>query len=209
MRAESKKDRPYLRSAIAVLAILTAGSAHGAGPDPDQFAHYSPAAVVVKCPYVPEGMAPIPTCDGKQATCVGSEGHDLILGSEEDDVIVTLGGRNVVHGDAGDDIICGGPENDSLFGARGDDTIYGNGGSDWLFGAPGADKLRGGEGDFDVLWGGPGFDDLDGGPGEEDVCMLQREMATYTTDCETVYPPPGYVHEQEPAPGILKLPRKK
>ena len=60
-----------------------------------------------------------------------------------------------------------------------------------------------------MLWGGPGFDDLDGGPGENDVCLLQREMGAYSDDCDTVYPPPGSVHDQEPEPGILKLPKKK
>ena len=209
MRRKSRTRCPYVRVGIAVLTLMAASATQAAGPDPAQFGHYSPAATVIKCPFVPEGLQPVPTCGGKLATCVGTEGHDLILGSEEDDVIAALGGRNVVHGDAGNDTICGGPETDSLFGARGNDTIYGEGGSDWLFGAPGADTLRGGEGDFDVLWGGPGFDDLDGGPGNDDVCLLQREMGKYTDDCETVYPPPGYVHEQEPEPGVLKLPKKK
>ncbi len=209
MRRNPHARDPYVRGSVALLAFSVALAAHAAGPDPAQFADYVPAAAVIKCPYVPEGLQSIPTCGGKLATCIGTDGHDLILGSEEDDVIAALGGRNVVHGDAGNDTICGGPEGDSLFGARGDDTIYGEGGSDWLFGAPGADKLRGGEGDFDVLWGGPGFDDLDGGPGDNDVCLLQREMGAYTDECNTVYPPPGYVHEQEPEPGILKLPKKK
>ena len=208
MPKEPTRVFPYRCSTVTFLVFCIAGAGQAAGPDPEQFADYEPAAVVIKCPHVPAGMASVPTCGGKQATCVGTEGHDLILGSEEDDVIAALGGRNVVHGDAGNDTICGGPEGDSLFGARGDDTIYGAGGSDWLFGAPGADKLRGGDGDFDVLWGGPGFDDLDGGPGDDDVCLLQREMGEYSDDCETVYPPPGYVHDQEPAPGILKLPKK-
>ena len=184
--------------------LIAVSSVMAGGPDPSQFPDYHPAATVIKCPYIPEGLADIPKCQGKEATCVGTDGNDLILGSEEEDVIVAGDGNDVVHGDAGNDLVCGGPGNDSLFGARGDDTMDGEEGNDWLFGAKEADTLYGGPGD-DVLWGGPGIDHLNGGPGDNDVCMLQREMGTVEAGCETQYPPPGYVHEEEPKPGVLKL----
>jgi hypothetical protein len=83
--------------------------------------------------------------------------------------------------------------------------MYGGPGDDWLFGAPGADIMFGGPGDHDVLWGGPGIDKLDGGPGSYDVCMLQREMGEADkVGCNTVYPPPGYQHDDEPDPGMLR-----
>jgi hypothetical protein len=172
------------------------------GPDPAQFADFHPSHTVIKCPFIPAGVTP-PTCNGLPATCVGTDGDDLILGSEVTDVIVALAGNDVVHGDVGTDTICGGPGNDSLFGAKDSDTMLGEEGDDWLFGAPGDDDLQGGPGN-DVLWGGPGQDKLVGGGGDRDVCMLQREMGTADASCETIYPPPGYVHDQEPEAGLLK-----
>lgn len=193
---------------VCALALsVTALSAFAAGDhvvEEKEFADYKTSHTVIKCPYIPAGMRDIPTCRGKTATCVGTNGHDLILGSEEDDVIVAGPGNDSVHGDAGSDLICGGPGNDALFGARGDDEIHAGPGDDWLFGAPGADRLFGGPGDFDTLWEGPGYGFVHGGPGEFDVCMLQREMAEVAEGtCETVFPPPGYVHEDEPDPGVV------
>ena len=192
---------------IGFLSIAVTSAAFGAGPggSPERFPDYYPAHTVIKCPYLPPDLDSIPLCGGQVATCVGTEGADLILGTDRDDVIVAGGGNDVVHGDAENDIVCGGPGNDSLMGARGIDRLYGGPGNDWLFGAPEGDELYGGEGDYDVLWGGPGYDTLDGGPGNFDVCLLQREMGDYdAVGCNTVYPPPGYVHDEEPDPGVLR-----
>ncbi len=168
---------------------------------------YAPVHTVVKCPYLDPTLSKsrIPTCDGVAATCMGTDGHDLIIGGNGDDVIVGLAGNDVIHGDEGRDLICGGPGNDAIHGAKGDDRLFGGEGNDNLFGARGDDQLFGGPGDFDVLWGGPGYDRLDGGPGAHDLCMLQRQLGeVVATTCGTVYPPPGYVHDEEPDPGILK-----
>ena len=197
------------RTSVAAGLLLVANAALGAGPEvtPDRFPGYHPARTVIKCPYLPPGLegASVPTCAGKPATCVGTDDHDLIIGTEGDDVIVGGAGNDVIHADAGNDIVCGGPGNDSLMGARGSDALYGEEGDDWLFGAPEADTLDGGPGDFDVLWGGPGFDHLDGGPGSNDVCLLQKELGEYDAeDCDTIYPPPGYLHEDDPDPGVLR-----
>jgi Ca2+-binding RTX toxin-like protein len=192
---------------IVVAYLVLPASVLAAGPSPTQFPDYRTAHTVIKCPYLPAGMTP-PTCHGLQATCVGTKGDDLILGTEGPDVIVALAGNDVVHGDQGNDTVCGGPGNDSLFGARDSDTLLGEAGDDWLFGAPGDDDLRGGPG-YDVLWGGPGADKLSGGEGKHDVCMLQREMGIADDSCETIYPPPGYVHDQEPEAGVLKIGKPK
>jgi hypothetical protein len=192
---------------VAVSAALAAMSATAAGPEvtKEAFPDYTAVHTVIKCPYLPPGLSEVPLCHGEKATCVGTNGHDLILGSDKNDVIVAGPGNDVVHGDAADDILCGGPGNDSLMGARGVDRLFGGPGNDWLFGAPGDDELNGGEGDYDVLWGGPGYDNLDGGPGAYDVCLLQREMGDFDAEgCNTVYPPPGYEHDDEPEPGLLK-----
>lgn len=196
---------PALLCLVAGLLVSLPTLAAGPEITQDKFPDYKAAHTVIKCPYLPAGLKEVPQCHGRPATCVGTPGHDLILGSDGEDVIVAGPGNDVVHGDAANDIICGGPGNDSLMGARGDDVLYGGPGDDWLFGAPGADILNGGPGDFDVLWGGPGVDQLDGGPGSYDTCLLQRDMGTADkVGCNTVYPPPGYLHEEEPDPGVLR-----
>ncbi|MEJ2310469.1 MAG: calcium-binding protein [Gammaproteobacteria bacterium] len=153
----------------------------------------------IKCPYIPNtSRDPIPTCQGIVATCVGTEGNELIWGSDDDDIIVALGGDDVIHADAGDDLVCAGPGNDAVHGGLGADTIYGEEGVDWLFGAKGNDSLFGGPGDGDVLWGGPDTDFLDGGDGTGDFCLQQRDLARVKEDtCELVYPPSGYTHDEE------------
>lgn len=77
------------------------------------------------------------TCDGHDATIVGTEEKDRLMGTRGNDVIVGLGGDDKIFGMGGDDIICGGD---------GDDKIYGNRGNDILIGASGADKISGGWG---------------------------------------------------------------
>lgn len=160
---------------------------------------------IILCPHLPADTSEIPLCNDQPATCVGTDGHDLIWGTDASDVIYAGAGHDVIQGDAGDDIICGGDGNDSIHGARGEDTLFGGPGQDWLFGARDNDTLFGGEGGFDVLWGGPGIDILNGGPGQYDVCLKQREGGDVDEEsCETIYPPPGYKHDDEHLdPGII------
>ena len=182
--------RPSLSLALVSGTVLVSAQVMAAGPEinEDRFPGYSPAHTVIKCPYLPPGLVNIPTCGDRKATCVGTEGHDLILGSDKNDVIVAGAGNDVVHADAMDDIVCGGPGDDSLFGARGSDVLYGGPGDDWLFGAADPNTLYGEEGDFDVLWGGPSMDLLDGGAGTHDVCMLQQDEGDYDEyGCNTAF----------------------
>jgi len=98
-----------------------------------------------------------PTCDGMTATIVGTAGNDEIRGTENADIIVTLGGNDKVSGRGGSDTICGGAGKDRL---RGDDA------ADRLFGEADKDRVEGGKGD-DLLDGGPNDDRCDGGPGTD------------------------------------------
>jgi len=66
-----------------------------------------------------------PTCDGRVATIVGTEGDDILTGTMGDDVIVGLGGNDQISGKEGKDYICGGDGNDVIQGNRGPDIIYG------------------------------------------------------------------------------------
>lgn len=167
----------------------------------------TPMGFVIQCPYIPAGLDPVPTCQGRPATCVGTEGDDVLWGTEDDDVILGRAGDDVVQADDGDDIVCGGPGDDALHGATGDDFLFGEAGNDFMFGAKGKDSLYGGEGDRDVLFGGPDLDFLDGGPGDRDVCLQQRDDAKVNVEtCEAIYPPPGYSHQKQHSfpPGIIE-----
>jgi Ca2+-binding RTX toxin-like protein len=108
------------------------------------------------------------TCGGKQATIVGTRGHDVIGGSRGSDVIYGAGGNDrITGGRAGNDTICGGRGVDRLFGAAGNDRLYGGRGSDRaLGGGHGADRIFGGRGN-DTARGGSAADYLDGGLGDD------------------------------------------
>ncbi|MDQ3646398.1 MAG: hypothetical protein M3345_05615 [Actinomycetota bacterium] len=55
-------------------------------------------------------------CDGHEVTISGTDGDDLILGTEDVDVIWGGEGDDVINGMGGIDRICGGPGNDRLTG---------------------------------------------------------------------------------------------
>ena len=92
------------------------------------------------------GMDLAVQCNGLRATIVGTEGDDVLRGTDGDDVIVSLGGDDRVWGQRGDDVICLGSGNDRAFGNQGGDTIFGEAGDDDLFGNGGDDVLDGGAG---------------------------------------------------------------
>ncbi|MGB3387542.1 MAG: peroxidase family protein, partial [Pseudaminobacter sp.] len=121
----------------------------------------------------------------------GNDRADTALdGSDEADLIIGLGGNDVLRGGAGDDILYGGAGNDTLtgnqgndvlFGGAGNDTLNGNAGNDVLNGGAGNDTLNGGAGDDTLVWEvGGGRDFMDGGNGtdtaqifgEQDVAEL-------------------------------------
>lgn len=110
------------------------------------------------------------TCDGEPATIVGSgiiygtDGPDVIVGSNKDDTIQGLGGDDIICGGNGEDELVGGGGNDRLLGGNGRDRLLGGQGDDRLFGDNGRDELSGETGD-DVLTGGRAPDELDGGSG--------------------------------------------
>ena len=85
----------------------------------------------------------------------GTDGPDVLTGTNKRDVIMGLGGADVIRGGNAEDVICGG---------AGNDTLRGENAADVLLGGFGDDVLSGGNGD-DVLTGGPGADLLDGGSG--------------------------------------------
>jgi Ca2+-binding RTX toxin-like protein len=48
------------------------------------------------------------SCNGRQATIVGTDGNDRVRGTTGPDVIVARGGNDFVRSRAGNDVICGG-----------------------------------------------------------------------------------------------------
>jgi sugar lactone lactonase YvrE len=133
----------------------------------------------------PSGIIVVPpTCLGRYATIVGTEGADAITGTPGPDVISARGGDDIVDGGGGADLICGDDGRDRLIGHDGKDRFLGGSGGDVILGGNGADiakgqagndKLDGGSGNDklygqqkrDVLAGGKGLDLLNGGPGRD------------------------------------------
>ena len=113
-----------------------------------------------------------PTCGGRTATIVGTEGPDELDGTDGADVIVGLGGADIINGFDGNDLICAGRGADIVDGGPGRDRIWGNAGADELSGSGGRDRLFGQGGD-DVLHGGGGNDRLRGG-GADDTLIGGR-----------------------------------
>jgi Ca2+-binding RTX toxin-like protein len=92
-----------------------------------------------------------PTCDGRRATIVGTEGPDVIDGTPGRDVIVGLGGDDQISGRGQNDIICAGDGNDLVFGNGGNDTLVGGAGNDFLDGGAGDDAMDAGGDRFDAI----------------------------------------------------------
>ncbi|MEM9350515.1 MAG: fasciclin domain-containing protein [Pseudomonadota bacterium] len=97
---------------------------------------------------------------------VGTEGADIVVGSDEDDEVFLFGDLDVFSGGGGNDTADGGPGSDLLFGGEGDDSLVGGQDFDWLSGGQGEDTLRGGDGE-DLLEGGLRDDSLFGGNQED------------------------------------------
>ncbi|CAE7822018.1 frpC [Symbiodinium microadriaticum] len=114
----------------------------------------------------------------------GTDGDDVIIGTDKNDKIDGKGGNDEIQGLAGNDKLDGSDGNDSLVGGDGNDDLDGGKGNDLLEGGAGNDKLEGKRGDDelvggsgndklkgdkgnDILNGGEGHDDLDGDDGND------------------------------------------
>ncbi|MBU0532418.1 hypothetical protein KKB44_02900 [Candidatus Micrarchaeota archaeon] len=92
-------------------------------------------------------------------TLMGGPGQDVIVGTNESDIIYTGSGNDKVCGLEGNDILYGSNSNDILDGGPGDDILYGEGSNDWLYG----------QGGNDIIYGGDAADDIDGGDGNDEI----------------------------------------
>ncbi len=96
--------------------------------------------------------------------CVGKTFAKVIVGTEQNDVLVGMSGADLIFGLEGNDEIRGKSRADCLLGGEGNDIIYGNRGADTILGDEGDDTLLGGLGN-DKLDGGDDFDTCKGGAG--------------------------------------------
>ena len=92
--------------------------------------------------------------------------RDLLIGDDDDDLLLAGAGEDFLYGEGGDDTLIGGADIDFLSGGDGDDTLSGGTGENTLYGDGGNDTLSGGA-DFDFLSGGDGNDTLSGGAGDD------------------------------------------
>ncbi len=99
------------------------------------------------------------TCNGLDATIVGTTGGETINGTAGDDVIVGRGGTDTINGNGGNDTICGG---------NGNDTITTTGGNDWIDAGDGTNNINAGEGNNTVT-GGSGNDTIVTGDGDDTI----------------------------------------
>jgi hypothetical protein len=107
-------------------------------------------------------------CSGFRPTISGTPGGDLIIGTEDADVI--KGGR-------GDDRIEGRGLHDYICAGSGEDVIEGEEGNDWIRAGDGDDSVFGGDGG-DYLVGQGGVDTIDGGLGVgTDTCLAEALAA--------------------------------
>jgi Ca2+-binding RTX toxin-like protein len=112
------------------------------------------AVLLVGGSLLPAHAQAVPTCFGKQATIVGTEGDDdganapTLWGTDQADVIVGLGGRDHINGQEGDDFYCGNSGDDYFENVDGDDQMSGGGGNDFFNegASRGNDLLDGGSG---------------------------------------------------------------
>jgi Ca2+-binding RTX toxin-like protein len=104
---------------------------------------------------------------------LGTPDPDVLTGTNKDDRIRALGGKDKVFGKQGDDFLGGGQGQDTLYGGSGSDNIEGHKGNDLIFGGNGFDLIDGGQGDdhifgdqdMDILIGDRGNDVIEGGQG--------------------------------------------
>jgi len=94
---------------------------------------------------------------------VGSAFNDILLGSEEDNLIKGGKGDDRIYGLDGDDEIIGGAGNDTIHAGSGDDVVVGGGGDDNITGRLGADLLTGGKGDDTFVYLNPVDGEFDSG----------------------------------------------
>ena len=69
-------------------------------------------------------QAAVPTCNGMDATIVGTDLDDDLDGTDGNDVVYLGPGSDKFDGLGGNDVICGGSGDDRITPSAGDDTVF-------------------------------------------------------------------------------------
>jgi Ca2+-binding RTX toxin-like protein len=96
-------------------------------------------------------MAANITSDASVTPIFGTSGNDVLVGTEQ---------HNLIFGGAGDDVLVGRNGGSLLDGGAGNDILIGRGGSDLLVGGPGQDTMTGGAGANTFLYNSDPFDGI-------------------------------------------------
>ncbi len=127
------------------------------------------------------------------APTTGADSNEVLVGTDNNDLLYMWAGDDTAYGEDGNDIIYGGAGIDRLQGGDGDDTIYGGDGGDLIDGgagddilwgessgtaAAGLDQIIGGAGN-DIIHGGVGIDKISGSSGD-DVIYGEGETDAFT-----------------------------
>ncbi len=109
-----------------------------------------------------------PFCNGRRATIIGTNGDDVLEGTEGQDVIVAFNGNDIINAYGDKDVICAGSGNDIIDAGDGDDEVRSGSGNDLVMGGTGRDRIYAGSGndvvqagaDSDTVYGQSGMDEL-------------------------------------------------
>ena len=109
--------------------------------------------------------------------------YNLIVGSEEDDILIGTALSDLIFANGGDDIISGDKGNDCILAGDGDDIIFGNQGNDHISGQGGNDIIKGQSGE-DFVFGGLGLDVIDGGDDIDTCKVIDEQSYDIVIKCE-------------------------
>ena len=110
--------------------------------------------------------------------------YNLIVGSEDDDILIGTTLSDLIFANGGDDIISGDKGNDCIIGGDGDDIIFGNQGNDNISGQDGNDIIKGQSGE-DFIFGGLGLDMIDGGDDIDTCKVIDEQNYDIIIKCES------------------------
>jgi len=110
--------------------------------------------------------------------------YNLIVGSEEDDILIGTALSDLIFANGGDDIISGDKGNDCILAGDGDDIIFGNQGNDNISGQGGNDIIKGQSGE-DFVFGGLGLDIIDGGDDIDTCKVIDEQSYDIVIKCES------------------------
>jgi len=110
--------------------------------------------------------------------------YNLIVGSEEDDILIGTALSDLIFANGGDDIISGDKGNDCILAGDGDDIIFGNQGNDHISGQGGNDIIKGQSGE-DFVFGGLGLDVIDGGDDIDTCKVIDEQNYDIVIKCES------------------------